>query len=147
MRKLKSLNTAIFAIMIMAGLSGCSGSNGGTGGGVATRADLVGSWSGTMIFHGTYEGESGAVEVAVASDGTITGSTSGTYNNEDAAVAGSVAENGQISSTFVHPSKTFTIDGTLDLTTANTVAGTMTWTDSSNTSLTGPVTFSLSRTP
>ena len=137
--------TVVFASVLS---FGCGGSDIGGGGGdpIANRADVIGSWTGSLVYGADYAGNSDTVAIAVSSTGVITGSSTGSFGGEGAAISGTVDPDGTFFATYIYPTKVFSISGQFRKPDNSHLNGTHTWQQTGSGSvIVGPATFGLTR--
>jgi C-terminal lipocalin-like domain len=140
------LQIAIFVSLLNLGCGGSDIGGGGGGDPVATRSDVIGTWTGSMVYGADYLGNSDTVTITIASNGTITGTSTGSFGGAGATITGTVDLDGTFFTTYVYPAKVFSVSGQYRKPDTTHLNGTLTWQQTGSGSvIVGPATFALTK--
>lgn len=121
--RLRLCAAALGLSLFVLGSAGCGG---GSSNASNNPADLQGEYLGS--FSGTTNGatDTGTQSWKIASDGTLTGTALSTTSLGTGPVTGSVTTGGVVNGSFAYPGGTITVTGTVFLTSARHLTGTLT---------------------
>lgn len=89
----------------------------GCGTNLGEPSPFEGHWAGTWT--DAVNSQSGAMELVIGSDGSVSATTHNSTMNLDGAGEGSVSNDGEISAEYYFPGRTYRLEGTLTLSSSN----------------------------